>query len=162
MKKQMNGTCVVVADAGRARLFVLDRDPENETSRLVEVEAMVDLERRQRPSARYSDTRPGVQYARPGAAGHGLDDRRDAHDRELDRRFASEIAGRVDQIGGDAGDLVLVASSRMISSLTAKLGELRGRRLRRWGADLVKWTPAQIHDYLATHQLLPERGRAES
>jgi hypothetical protein len=50
----------------------------------------------------------------------------------------------------------------MLSPLTEKLGERKGRRLTRWDANLVKRTPAQIHDYLASHELLPERGHVEN
>jgi hypothetical protein len=152
--------CVVVADAARARLFALDIDDENGTSHLRELGSLEDPERRQLQSERYSDTRPGVERGHLGGQAHGVDDRRDRHDRELDRRFAGQITRRVKEVARGARSIVLVASSRMVSTLVTELEAIPGTELRHVVADVVDLRPAQIHDYLAARGLVRERGRA--
>jgi protein required for attachment to host cells len=154
---------VVVADAGRARLYELGREearPGETVPRLREAATLRKPERRAQDSQVFSDTRPGLRRGVPGGAGHGVDDRRDQHVAEWDRQFASEILEAIaDRLRNGPARVVVAASPHM-------LGLLRGgfERLGRAGADVIdlpkdltKLTPTELHDHLASGGLLPPR-----
>ena len=72
----MTRTCIVVADASRARLFLftrqLDAGELHET--LTETTDLVNPARRLRPSELFSESRPGVSRSRD--LQYGIDDHR--------------------------------------------------------------------------------------
>lgn len=162
----MKNTYVVVADASRAHMFVLRAERtsmDTSLSRLVSVFELERAERRQRPSERYSDTRPGTLHASPGGAAHGVDDHRDAQESESDRRFARHIVQEMQRVtvSEPIGTLILAASPRMLGMLRDEMEDMRGEfELHELDRDLTTLAPAMLHDYLVGQDLLPARGRA--
>ena len=64
----MSGTCVVVADAGRARLYWVDpgrRTDGQQVPTLVECRDLLNLGRRAQDSQIFSNSRPGIESSAP-------------------------------------------------------------------------------------------------
>jgi len=159
----MHRIAIVVADAARARIFTYEAGAlaePNGASPLRERVDLVDPERRLRPSQVFSDTRPGSSSA-PHGPGFAVDDHRDAHIEETDRRFAGAIAHHLGDVLAEhpAREVVIVASPNMLGLLrkdTADLPRL-GMEVHELPLDLTKETPSQLHDHLAERGLLPSR-----
>jgi protein required for attachment to host cells len=155
----MYTACIAVVDASRARLFTYERSSEVEgvSEELKEQRDLVNPARRLRPSELFSDSRPGS--SRTGGLQYGLDDHRDAHVDELDAEFARAVTGELDELLRSSGAkrLVICASPNM-------LGELRKASAKSTRApltideiprDLVKLTPPQLREQLASYGFLP-------
>jgi protein required for attachment to host cells len=161
----MNRTCLLVADAGRARLYTFEElaGPAGvPTQELIERLDLVNPERRRRPSELESDSRPGIDRA-PNGRGYGVDDHRDGHRDELDRRFAAAILDRLAALAREHGSrsVVLVASPRMLGHLRLRAEPLArsGVTLNEIARDFTRLPTAQIQDHLARYGLLPARER---
>ena len=149
----MHRIAIVVADAARARIFTYEPgvlgEPDGE-SPLCERIDLVDPERRLRPSQIHT----------------ALGDQQDAHEREVDRRFAATIAGELDGVIAKhpTRDVVIVASPHMLGFLregTATLPQ-RGHEVHELSLDLTRETPAQLHDHLSALGLVPARRRHQA
>ena len=155
--------CVAVADARRARIFELWRpeiDELGESLKLVEIADLVHPERRLRNSEALTDTRPGLRRGSGGAApAHAVDDRRDAHRDEEDRRFAGEIAIEIANRAREvhASRIVLAASHHMLGLMRASSVALasEGVEVVEIPQDLTKLTAAQLYRHLADASFLP-------
>ena len=160
----MTRTCIAIVDAARARLFTLEElaRQAGTTYELRERADLIDPDRRLRPSELFSDTRPGADRA-PGGRGHAVDDHRDSHLEQLDRRFAGEVAARVASLVREhsCGRLIVAASPRMLGHLRrAGAGQLVPElAVDEIDRDLTRSSPPQIHDLLTARGLLPARGR---
>lgn len=162
----MNDYCVVVADAARARMFVLGESggvgggPD-----LSELGGLANPEGEAAGKALYSDTKSGRNDAPAGGGAHGYDDHRDRHMAELERRFARDIlmAAR-DELGRrGAHTLVLAAGPRMLGYLREAMeGVPEGVTVREVGKDLTRLSPAELHQHLAADGVLPPRQSADS
>jgi protein required for attachment to host cells len=164
----MKETYVIVADASQARLYSLQQqsmDSGNVMTRLSSMREFDHPERRLRPSERLSDSRPGTHRAYAGGPAHGLDDRRDNEEVELDRRFAARIMDEArDALRDHAAARLIVAASPRMLGLLRKESELTSRddlELIELDKDLTKLSVSALHDYLAKRDALPERGRAQ-
>jgi protein required for attachment to host cells len=153
--------CVAVADASRARLFHLE---PAELPVLTEVEALVNPERRMRASEVMAESRPGLRQS-PGKGGprHGVDDHRDAHAREVDRKFASLVGEAIAGLHRERGGaVVVVASPAMLGHLRETSAEvLRATAATELARDVTGLSPSELHDYLASESLLPPRQRLQ-
>lgn len=103
-----------------------------------------------------------VHEAKRSAPGGGAtDDHRDAHARELDRRFAREVIAEVDRIAREQAHdrVVLVASPAMLGELRAVNAALLRPELvvDHVARDLAQLTSPQIHDHLAQLRLVAPR-----
>jgi protein required for attachment to host cells len=155
----MYRACIAIVDASRARLFTFERvagvdAPEEQ---LMEQSDLVNPGRRLRPSELFSDSGPGS--SRTSGLQYGLDDHRDAHIDELDTGFARDVIAEIERLLQSSGArrLILCSSPRMLGTLREV-----GRDLRRDGLaidelprDLVKLTPPQVRERLASYNLLP-------
>lgn len=159
-------TCVVVADAARARVLVLERHPDGgpAIAELVEAAEITNPVLRTRDTDLTSDTRGG----RRGGASTPLrptSDHRDHHRRDLARHFAARIAEEAAGVWRryPACAVVVVASPVMLGLLRPAIEhELRPKdhvELRELARDLTKLSAPQLHDQLADEGLLPPRGR---
>jgi protein required for attachment to host cells len=154
----MYTACIAVVDASRARLFTLERtsEPEGVTEQLTEQRDLVDPARRLRPAQLFSETRPGTD--RSGTVQYTLDDHRDKHLATLDAEFARAIEDELAELmrTSHARKLVVCASPNM-------LGELRRARkalpddlvIDEIARDLVKLTPSELREQLASYGILP-------
>jgi len=157
--------CLVVADAARARLFTYDNiaDPaiDDNAGNLVEQDHLIEPERRLRASQIHSDSRPGTAHQSHGPS-HGLDDHRDRHRDEVDRRFAGTIVGRLVQLVDDTAvdEAVVVAPPSLLGRLRPLLSKLSGRvTLHEVPRDLSRETTPQLHDHLHSLGLIAPRPR---
>lgn len=159
---------VLIADAARARVFVLaapggKRAPTLEP--LTEVAQSTRPEARARASEVMSDSRPGLRREGSHGPRHAVSDRRENHRLEEDKRFASEVSDEAARLWRKHGvtQAILVASHTMLSALRPSLTRLKEGpapwTLKELARDLTRLSGPAIHDALFTAGLLPERGR---
>ena len=134
---------------------------------LKEVHDLVNPGRRLRSSELFSETRPpNAAPGRPGPShvpGSTKDDHRDDHIGMMDTKFAKEIVEEVDKLlrAEAYGHLIVVASPKMLGELRKANGVLRrnGLVIDEIPRDLAKLTASQLHDHLASLDLIPGRQR---
>ena len=159
----MKKYCVVVADGARARIFSLQiRETPDGTGRpfLQAERDLVNPGRRARDAEIFTNSRPGSRRGAPGGPGHSVDDHRNEHTAELERRFAVDIVEEVERVAsnGSCTELVLAAAPRMLGALRSPAGRLnRSFAVKELSRDLTKLTPTDVHDHLAAKELLPGR-----
>jgi protein required for attachment to host cells len=153
--------CIVVADGARARFFAFPDETRTDgpPDRMVEIKDLVCPTRREHASNLHSDSRPGIQ----GSVGarHGVDDHRQAHRQEEERRFATDIAEAIAESCRDRG-LILFAASSLLGHLRPVLArqpgfDVDGSLIVEQALDLSKLTPSELHDRLAKDGFLPAR-----
>ncbi|HEX7842517.1 MAG TPA: host attachment protein [Kofleriaceae bacterium] len=133
-----DNVCVVVADAARARVLVLE-------SELVDVSEITNPILRARGA--------------PGQSGSG------AGRRDIDRHFAAEIAEEAAGVWSlyPGCELILVASPGMLGLLRPAIARKIGPRdrvaVRELAQDLTRLAGPKLHDQLAEAGLIPPRGR---
>jgi|RhiMethySRZTD1v2_1073278.scaffolds.fasta_scaffold00164_59 protein required for attachment to host cells len=160
----MMRTCIVAADATRARLFTFEEmiAPNGvKTQELREERTLVDPARRRRASELFSDSRPGLDRA-PSGRGFALDDHRDAARRRMDRDFAADIAEAiVEQTRAHGHTKLIVAASPRMLGFLRQLAPLAGHPidLCEIDRDFARLSQSQLHDHLADRGLLPPRER---
>jgi protein required for attachment to host cells len=169
---QVRATCVLVADAARARVLVLDpaRDALGfvRLSELVEVAEITNPTLRARNVDLLSDSRPGLRQggrAPSQVQRHAVSDHRERHRREIERHFAAraaeEAAGVWRRYPGC--DLIVVASPTMLGLLRPAISrQIRAQdriSIHELARDLTKLSAPALHDLLAEDDLLPPRGR---
>jgi protein required for attachment to host cells len=159
--------CVVVADAARARVLLLDVEHDGggtETSELIEVAEITNPVLRARNVDVLSDSGTG---RRGGARTplHSPPDHRDQHRRELVRHFAAQIAEEAAAIWSryPSCQLVVVASPVMLGllrpAIERKIGPTDRVEIHDLARDLTKLAGPKLHDQLAEAGLVPVRGR---
>ncbi|MGE5184213.1 MAG: host attachment protein [Acidobacteriota bacterium] len=157
-------TCVLVADAARARVLALELDRESATSQLVELISLTNPQLRAVDSAAVSDSGSG---RRGGAKTplHSTPDHRDHRRRDIERHFAAVIAEEAAAIWRryPSCELVVVAPPVMLGLLRPAIDrQLRAKdrvAIREVSGDHTKLTAPRLHDLLAGSGLVPERGR---
>jgi hypothetical protein len=161
----MKRACIAIVDATRARVYTY-QERQDVGGELREIADLVNPARRLRPTELFSDGRQGPDMTALGR-GYAFDDHRDKHLDAWDTRFAKDVVAEVERLMKTDGyaRVILAASPHM-------LGELRkaGRTLQRArdrngleveevGHELTNLTSPQLHDHLASLQLLPPRQR---
>lgn len=155
----MLALAIVVADAARARLFTWKADPEDQAAPTLRERAdLVSPERRMRPRELWTDARPRGNV---NAGGHGdpIDDHRDDHLDEVDRRFAASVVAQVAKLVDDSacGRVALVASPRFLGHLREHTAPLRQRgvTIEEVGRDLTTETVPELRAHLGAFGVLP-------
>ena len=159
--------CVLVADAARARILVLDVDAASvgpTTSALVELAELTNPMLRTRDSEAVSDSGTG---RRGGAKTplHSTPDHRDHRRRDIERHFAALVAEEAAGVWRryPSCELVVVASPVMLGLLRPAIQRhIRAKdqiALHELVRDLTKLSAPMLHDLLADSALLPPRGR---
>ncbi|HUJ61297.1 MAG TPA: host attachment protein [Kofleriaceae bacterium] len=152
-------TCIVVADASRARLFLHEREVSIDDTRdeLIECADLVNPARRLTPNELFSDTRTGS--SREGGRHFGFDDHRDAHVDNLDDEFARLVSQEIEQLASDraARRVVVCASPHMLGLVRRHLPNRPGTMFDELAKDLVKLSPSELRAQLATYGVLPPR-----
>jgi len=148
---------IAIVDAAVARLFSFERtsDGEGLHDQLTELGDLVNPARRLRPSELFSDSGRGASHT--GEHGYTLDDRREDHMARLDGDFAQSVATELARLATDVDRLVLCASPHMLGHLRDVTVELHrpGLIIDELPRDLVKLTPPQLRDQLASYGFLP-------
>lgn len=156
----MYRACIAIVDASRARLFTYERetDAEGLHEALTEQRDLVNPSRRLRASELFSESRP--PSSRTGGVQYTLDDHRDHHVEELDAAFSRQIVGEIASLVRSAATqrLIVCASPNMLGQLRTEYGDLRrdSLELEELPRDLVRLTPVQLRDQLASYGVLPE------
>jgi protein required for attachment to host cells len=150
----MYRACIAIVDATRARLFQFERTstPEGLHDQLTEVTDLVNPTRRLRPSELFSDSGPGG-----GHSGYNFDDHREEHVTQIDAEFAGSIAVELARLVTGVDRMIVCASPRMLGQLREVTKKLHrpGLIVDELPRDLVKLTPPQLREQLASYGLLP-------
>ena len=152
--------CIVVADGGRARLFVpVAGEGAQSGPMLVERESLVNTDYRAHGPDSPGRTKTEQVTNRQAGDVHPIDSRRDHHRLELERRFAREIAQHTAEVtrSWNAGTVVLVAEPRMLGLVREPLHKaLRpGIELKELAKDYSHFTAAELRDHLALNRMMP-------
>lgn len=152
---------VVVADAARARVLVLD---QTELPRLIEVAEITNPLARARDRELVSQARPAAREL-PILPRGDTSDHRDVRRREAERHFAARIAEEAAAVwrGYPRCEVIVAAGPAMLGLLRPALARAvraGGCTVRELARELTKLTPSALHDQLADQALLPPRGRA--
>jgi protein required for attachment to host cells len=162
----MKRACIAIVDAAHARLFMYEQAAEPGRE-LREIRDLANPGRRLKDSELFSESRPSLaQSGRPGPSGEPgstKDDHRDDHIAMMDTRFAKEIVEELDRIlrAEGLGHLIMIASPKMLGELRKANGALKrnGLVVDEIPRDLANLTGTQLHDHLASIDMIPGRQR---
>lgn len=157
----MSEYCVVVAEGARARFFTLEPADIPELAGgpdLIEHDALANPQHRAHDGSIYADTRGGRNRT-PGGQGHGYDEHRKRHDTAVERRFARDIASRLDRLARRNGTrhIILCAEKRMLGLLRGVVSAPPGTEIVEVGKDLAKLPTAELHRHLSRDGYIPVR-----
>jgi protein required for attachment to host cells len=155
--KRLMNKLILVVDGTRARWFRIER------RRLIEHADLVCPEHKLMDRDRYTETKTGRwERGRLGPT-HSFDDHRNAHDREVERRFAHEIAEKTEEATGQVApeEIVIVGDNRMLGLLRNAFDPVLTRDIARIEVrkNIAQQTRDQIQDALAEEGLLDPRPR---
>lgn len=161
----MQNYVVAVVNSTRARLFVLEsaKFPEYEPSaKLVEVATLLSSTQELQGQDLWSNTKPGRNRSSAGQA-HGYDDHRENHRIEFERRFAQAIAVQMTELlqTYQPHQLLLVAEPQILGIMREVLIPELPKNLKVYelAKDLCRLSTHELHEYLATKNLLPTQSR---
>ncbi len=165
----MKRACIAAVDAARARLFTYQEDAEPGRE-MREVRDLANPGRRLKDSELFSESRPplaprgAVGPAVTGVSGGpGKDDHRDDNIAERDAKFAKEIVDELNKIirAEGYGHLILIAAPKMLGELRKTNGALKrnGLVVDEIARDLANLSGTQLHDHLASLDMIPGRQR---
>lgn len=153
-------TCIIVADGARARFITLEIPIEPSTdggARLVEHDDLVNPEAEAPERGLFSDRMGRGHAARSGV--HAVDDHREQHQQEVERRFVRRLLERAERFIGEQGArrLVLVSESRLLGALRTELVDhrLRGVEVLELAENLTRRALGEIQAKLAARGALP-------
>ncbi len=155
----MQALAIVIADAARARLFTWKRETDDDPAPILRERVdLVSPERRVPHKELWTDARP---RGNPGAGGHGdpVDDHRDDHLAEVDRRFAAEVLTRVAALADETAckRVALVAAPRFLGYLREHTSALqrKGVTVEEVARDLTRETAPELRAHLGQLGVLP-------
>lgn len=160
--------CVLVADAARARVLVLDVERgglDTSISKLVEVADITNPMLRARDVEVLSESRPGLRREGPKSPRHAVSDHREDRRRDLERLFAARVAEEAASVWRRYSpcELIVAASPVMLGLLRPAIDRtIRAKdhiAVHDLARDLTKLTAPRLQDLLAQAGLLPRRGR---
>jgi protein required for attachment to host cells len=154
----MKRTGILVAGSTRARFISVEVPDDAELDggpHLIEHDDLVNPDGDVPARALFSD-RSGRAHS--GAVSHGLDDHRDQHQAEIDRRFARRVIDATEQflLARGVQRLVIVAECQLLGKLRAELDPKRWRdvELVELAEDLSRQSLRQVHAALAQQGLV--------
>jgi|JI6StandDraft_1071083.scaffolds.fasta_scaffold142652_1 protein required for attachment to host cells len=152
----MQALAIVVADAARARLFTFKREDERDPAPVLRERAdLVSNERRLRDAELYTGGQSSSRT--PGGHGFAVDDHRDGHAEETDRRFAQVVIEQLASLASETAcpRVALVASPRFLGHLRAHAGALRGLAIEEVARDLTREPAPRLREHLGELGVLP-------
>ena len=149
----MHRTCVVVADAARARIFeVEESDAPRAPLRLVEREALKNPDLSERGQAVTGRPRTETNTNRQGGPKHPIGAQRERHRLDIERRFGREIARKTGMIAREAAahTVIFVAPPQFLGLARAALQEelAPGVELKEVAKDYTGLPVEEIRDRL--------------
>ncbi|MDJ0735776.1 MAG: host attachment protein [Nostocaceae cyanobacterium] len=156
---------VAVIDGTTARFLTLEpaEFPEHESSpNLIEHKSLLNPVQEQQGKQLWANVKTGRNKGLGGQA-HAYDDRRQQHVIEFERRFAQLIADEIIKLTQAKGidKLLLVAEPQILGIMRETVVTLLSKNLQiqELAKDLCKLKPLEIHELLASKNLLPPRKR---
>lgn len=151
-------TIVVAVNGSRARFFTLQSQqaPIYESGPyLAEQECLVNPEQDETNQELWSDDSGAIRSVGGGA--HGLDDHRDRHRAEYERRFARLVAAEIVTLAHDqqAKYVILAAKNHMRGLLHKELSGSKAFELKEVDKDYNDLPVQALHEHLAELKLLP-------
>jgi hypothetical protein len=157
---------IAVVNDEKARLFALEpvSFPEIESGpRMVELKDLINPEAMLGDQERYSDSKTGRGAAPRGGAVHGYDDRREQHSEEIRRRFSTTIIREIQTLAKarHTNTIIVAASAPMQQHVYPGLELLskQGYKVSKLAKNMIKFSPQELHAYLAGMGLVPEQKR---
>lgn len=154
-------TSIIVVDGAHARFFTLEIPQEPLTdggARLIEASDLVNPDGDIPQRLKFSD-RMGRAHASPGGAAHALDDGRERHRQENERRWARRLCEETARFVSrtQAKRLVLVAEPRLLGVLREQLihESLPGVAIVELCENLTQHAVGHIQSLLASRGLVP-------
>lgn len=158
---QVGCTCIVVADGGRARVFLLEASeaPRGAPFSLVERGVLNNPDLRSRGFSAIGRPPTETNTDRDAAPVHPMGAQRERHGIELERRFAMEIARKTAALveSWSDGVVVLVADPRMLGLLRDSVRNALkpAVHVKELAKDYAHLTAAELYDHLALNGLVP-------
>jgi protein required for attachment to host cells len=161
----MENICVVVADARRARFFLLQESAAPRAAvRLAERGVLSNMTLRARGRSVTGRVRTETNTNREAGPMHPMGAQRERHRIELERRFSGQVASKAATLVRKwlTGTVVLIADPRMLGFLReAVRGALKpGIRVKELAKDYARLTASRLRDRLAGDGVVPGRGSA--
>ncbi len=158
----MNRTCIVVADAGKARFFGVEAlDSPRDTIRLVERAALTNPDLKTLGESVTGRVHTETNTNRQAGPVHPMVAQRERHRMELNRRFGNQIAVQAGEMtkAWKHGTVVLVAAPQLLGLIRENLRDALGPgiELKELAKDYVSLTPGELRDHLALNTLIPSR-----
>lgn len=157
----MDRTCVVVADARRARIFGVEPDGPRSKVKLVERAELANPDLRELGTSVTGRVRTETNTNREAGPMHPMEAQRERHRGELEQRFGREIAGRLGEVvrGWKDGTIVLVAEPRLLGLVREPVRKALGAgiALKELAKDYASLTAAELHDRLTLNSIIPPR-----
>jgi protein required for attachment to host cells len=157
----MTKTCIIVADGARARFITLEIPLEPSIdggARLIERDDLVNPEA-EAPQHGLLRDRSGRGHGSQNGPAHALDDHREQHLQEVQRRYARRLVERAERLVTEYGatGLILAAEPRLLGVLRAELGarRLSGVEVRELSENLSRRPLGDIQTSLAARGLIP-------
>jgi protein required for attachment to host cells len=156
----MARTCIITIDSAHARFFTLETPEEivaDGGARLEEAQDLVNPEA-DIPERRLFSDRRGRAHASPAGAAHALDDGRERHRQELQRRWLRRVVNEMEHFAQreNATKLLLVAEPRLLGALRDQPGyHLREIDIVEVGENLTQRPAEQIQAILALRGAVP-------
>ena len=157
----MARTCIITIDSAHARFFTLEVPEDLRAeggARLAEAQDLVNPEADIPERLLFSDRR-GRAHASPAGSAHALDDGRERHRQELERRWLRRVVNETERFAQreNATKLLLVAEPRLLGALRAQLryDHLRDLDVVEVGENLTQRPTAQIQSILALRGAVP-------
>ena len=156
----MDPICVVVADARRARIYLLQPGTGPRAPyRLTERGTLANMTLRARGRSVTGRVRTETNTNRQAGPVHPMGAQRERHRIELERRFAAAVARRTGVLARrwTKGAVVIVAEPRMLGFLR---GAVRGAlkpaiRVKELAKDYARLTASRLLDHLAVDGVVP-------
>ncbi|MGH8648442.1 MAG: host attachment protein [Burkholderiales bacterium] len=161
----MDNVCVVVADARRARIFLLQESAAPRAlARLVERGSLGNADLKTRGRSVTGRVRTETNTNREAGPMHPIGAQRERHRIELERRFSVEVARKAAALvrNWSSGSVVLVADPRMLGFLRdAVRGAFKPPiRVKELARDYARLTASRLQDQLAENGIVPARLRS--
>lgn len=156
----MDNTCVVVADARRARIFLLQqRTAPRAPVRLVARGTLSNADLRSRGRSVTGRVRTETNTNREAGPVHPIGAQRERHRIELQRRFSVEVARKAAALAKNwaTGSVVIVADPRMLGFLRETVrATLKPRiQVKELAKDYAGLTISRLRDQLAEDGIVP-------
>lgn len=158
----MRKKCVIVADRARARVLSFDpTSTHGRATRLHEERDLVNPELQEHSNERFSH---GRSEARSHTNGHAfsLDDHRESHDLESERKFAGRAVTEALAVAQSLGttEIILIAEPKMLGLLrkaTDENHELKGFEVKSLSKGLSKRPLGEIEEIILGEGLISAR-----